>query len=164
MKKIILIGLLLYTTISFAEIPSINLIRNLYQKAPAEEKSCKKLIELLLPYNENNNALLLGYKASGTMMMAKHAFNPLSKLSYFKKGKHMLEIAIAADSKNIELRFLRFAVQTEIPSFLGYHDSIEIDKNFLLQSLPGLNDIVLKGMIISCFKNADYLRNGARQK
>lgn len=165
MKKTILAGLLLYSTMAFAgKTPSINIIRTIYQKALTEEKSCKRLIQLLLPYDENNHPLLLGYRASGTMMMAKHTFNPLSKLSYFKKGKQMLEKAIAADRNNIELRFLRFAVQTKIPPFLGYYNSIETDKKFLLQSLPELTDISLKRMIALYFENSNYLTNNEKQK
>ena len=41
------------------------------------------------------------------MMMAKHVFNPFSKLSYFKKGKQMLENAIETDGQNLELEIFK---------------------------------------------------------
>lgn len=82
------------------------------------------------------------------MMMAKHVVNPFAKLSYFKKGKNMLEKAIEADSENVELRFLRYAAQTNAPSFLGYDDHIAGDKKFLLQTGDSI-DKTLKNFISS---------------
>lgn len=150
-------------TLSDAAIPLISEVRSLYQKAATDENSCNELIKILSPYNEENNPLYLGYKASGTMMMAKHAFNPFTKLSYFNRGKRMLEKAIEADEKNIELRFLRFAAQTHIPSFLGYHDRIATDKVFLLKSLPLLTDKALKEIVVSYLKKSDYLSDNEKQ-
>ena len=63
----------------------------------------------------------------------------------------MLETVIASNIYNIELRFLRFAIQTNVPSFLNYDSNIEEDKNFLLVKTPGLSDVALKKMI------SDYL-------
>lgn len=135
MKELILIGLLFSGITCFAKEPSIEEVRSLYRQAVKEEKECKELIDLLAPYNENNDPLLLGYKAGATMLMAKHALSPFSKLSYFKKGRKLLQKAIDADKENIELRFLRFGIQTNAPSFLGYKDSIEEDKLFLIRSI-----------------------------
>jgi hypothetical protein len=137
----------------------MNTIRALYEKASTEEKSCKQLMQLLSPYDEHNNPLLSGYRASGIMMMANYVMNPFSKFSYFKKGKRMLEKAVAADGNNVELRFLRFAVQTNIPFFLGYKDDIQKDKSFLLNALPELKDMPLKEMMNACFEKSDYLTN-----
>lgn len=136
--------------------PPIGEIRLLHQQAATSEKHCRKLINILDNYNENNEPILAGYKASATMMMAKFAFNPFSKLSYFKKGKKMLETAIESRPENIELRFLRFAIQTNVPAFLGYDDQVEADKAFLLARAPGLTDVALKKIIV------DYLLNSGK--
>ncbi len=157
MKSLIFCVLLVCSTICFGENPSLQAVRSLYQQAAAKETSCQKLIDILAPFDEKNHPLFLGYRASGTMMMAKHVFNPFTKLSWFKKGRKMLESAIGADQENVELRFLRFAVQTNIPSFLGYHDSISGDKNFLLQSLRTLQDASLRQMIVACLNDSDYV-------
>lgn len=149
--------MLSFSVSAFAETPSLPAVRSLYEQAANDENACKKLLEWLKPYNEKNNPLLFGYRASGTMMMANYVFNPFSKLSYFKKGKKMLSAAIAADAQNIELRFIRFGVQTNVPSFLGYNDYVEKDKMFLKKSLPGIKDENLKNMIASYFKKRGYL-------
>lgn len=164
MNKIILSLLFLYGTTGFAETPSLSKVRLLYQEAATNEKSCKELVNLLKSYNEKNDPLLLGYKASGTMMMAKYVFNPFTKLSYFKKGKEMLQKAIDADNKNVELRLLRFDIQTHVPLFLGYQDSIETDKTFLLNSISQLTDRALKKFIISHLKKSKYLNDSEKKK
>jgi hypothetical protein len=130
-----------------AQIPGIKDVRLMLHQATNNEDACNKLIKILVPYNENNNPLLFGYRGGATMIMAKHAFNPFSKLSYFKKGKNMLESAIQADNKNIELRFLRYTIQTSVPGFLNYSDEKKTDKLFLSKAIPELNDQELKKII-----------------
>lgn len=163
MKKILLL-ILFYSTACTAKVPAISEVRLLYQKAASDEKACNELMELLTPYNENNNPLLLGYKAGITMMMARHVFNPFTKFSYFNKGKKMMRNAIEADEENIELRFLRFGVQTKAPSFLGHNEYILSDKAFLLQSLIRVTDTDLKQLIVSYLKDSGYLTPNEQQK
>ena len=157
MKLYFLYALLFISVSAFAETPSLTEVRSLYEKAANDEKACKRLIEWLKPYHEKNNPLLFGYRAGGVMMMANYVFNPFSKLSYFNKGKKMLHKAILADAQNIELRFIRFGVQTNAPSFLGYNNYVERDKLFLKQSLPNIQDQHLKNLIFKYFKKQGYL-------
>lgn len=109
-------------------------IRSLYEKAPGGKPYCEELISLLKPYDETT-PLYFGYKGCAYMVMAKHIGSPFSKLSSFRKGKKMLEKAIGADDQNIELRFLRFTIQTNTPSLLGYSGQIKTDRLFLVQHL-----------------------------
>ena len=171
MKNVLFVRLLLsvvaivfFTKTTFAKVPPIDEVRSLYEKAVTDESACNKLIEILSPYNEENNPLYAGYKASAIMMMAKHVFNPFSKLSYFKKGKSILEKSIKADEKNIELRFLRFNAQTHIPSFLGYDDNIETDKKFLEASFSSIKDVQLKAFLLPYLKNSDYITADKKQQ
>lgn len=131
-------------------------VRILFQRAAPDEAACKQLIHLLGPYDEKK-PLLLGYKGSGTMMMAKHVFSPFLKLSYFKKGKHMLESAINADNKNFELRYLRFIAQTNMPSFLGYNNDIEKDKEFIINYYSHIKDAELKEFVLPSLNKSKYL-------
>jgi hypothetical protein len=146
-KKLIVYCLILFSTNCFAEVPSISRVRSLFEQAHVQKSSCIKLIKLLDPYNEINFPILMGYKACGTIIMAKHVPNPFSKLSYFRKGKKMLETVIAVNDKVVELRFLRYSIQTNAPSFLGYNNHIAEDKMFLEKALPFLNDTVLRNKI-----------------
>ena len=146
-KRFIIYGLILFSTNSFADVPSISRVRSLFEQADIHKSSCIELIKLLEPYNEINFPILMGYKACGTMMMAKHVQNPFSKLLHFRKGKKMLEAVIAGHSKVVELRFLRYSIQTNAPSFLGYNNHIAEDKMFLKEAAPSLDDAALRDKI-----------------
>jgi len=161
LKKVLLLSLFTFYNVQcVAQMTSVNIekVRELYQKAPMEEKVCKRLIKMLQPYNEQNNALLQGYKASATMMMARHTWNPFSKLARFRDGKRMLAKAVEADTQNAELRFLRLAVQLKTPPFLGYRDYVNADKHFLRQVLPKLKNLSLKKFIVKQLKNLNLFK------
>lgn len=135
--------------------PTASAVRLKFHRSTSSEKSCKDLIKELEPYNEKNNPLLSGYKGGATMLMAKHVINPFTKLSYFKKGRGLLEKAIQADNKNVELRFLRYTIQTNVPSFLGYNAHLAKDKSFLEQSVSGVKDAALKKIITAYLKQKE---------
>lgn len=151
-KSLFIIYFLVISMISLAKKPTLNEVRKLFFEAQTQEASCQKLIDLLEPYNEKNDPLYFGYKGSATIIMAKHVGNPFTKLSNFRRGSNMLEKAIAKDENNSELIFLRFAIQTHIPSFLGYHNNIQSDKQFLYSTLPKLKDDDLKEHISGYLK------------
>ena len=152
MKLIVSFIIIISGLTATAKVPAVQEVRLKFYNSTSSEKICKELIKLLEPYSEKNNPLLLGYKGGATMLMAKHTINPFSKLSYFKKGRNMLENAIQADQMNIELRFLRYSVQTNIPSFLGYNDHLTKDELFLRQSVTSVKDSELKKIITSYLK------------
>lgn len=75
------------------------------------------------------------YKAALILMKAKFAFFPFNKWSYFKEGSELLDNTIKTDEKNIEMRYIRFLFQSEIPKFLGYHKNIEEDYTFIVNNI-----------------------------
>lgn len=150
--------LLFIVNVNFVnEPPSINELRILYQRAATNKIYCKELIERLATCDKNDHPLHFGYKGVATMMMAQYVSNPFTKLAYFEKGKRMLEIAIATDKNNAELRFLRLATQIKAPSFLGYKDHIQSDKSFLLGAVGKLSDVSLKRDIVSYLNGCNCL-------
>ena len=152
MKTLILCFIWVQSIACYASKEDVENIRMLFHKAQSSEKACLELIDRLEPYNESNNVLFMGYRACAVMLMAKHVFNPFGKLSYFKKGKEMLERAIKPDLDNVELRFLRYTIQTNVPFFLNYNQYKEIDRLFLVNSLINLHDQKLKRIITSYLK------------
>ena len=156
---------MIYCASSFKSNASVDIasIRILFQKAVSDEKACKQMIHLLAPYDEKK-PLLLGYRGSATMVMAKHIFNPFSKLSYFKRGKQMLESAINSDNKNFELRFLRFIAQTNMPSFLGYNDDIKNDKEYILNNYLHIIEAKLKEFVLPSLKESKYLTTNEKDQ
>jgi ubiquinone/menaquinone biosynthesis C-methylase UbiE len=52
---------------------------------------------------------------------------PLSKYNNFKKGKTALDQLVKENSANVEIRYLRYVFQNELPSFLNYNNNIQED-------------------------------------
>ena len=63
------------------------------------------------------------------------AFFPFNKWSYFKNGSELLDISIESDPTNIEMRYIRFLFQSEIPNFLGYHKNLQEDYNLIINNI-----------------------------
>ena len=141
----VIVGFL--TFFPFQEL-SISRVRSLYKVAAEQQEAAEKMLDLLAPYDESS-PVFLGYKASAQMLMAKYSGNPFKKLSHFNKGKEMFTSALKRDKNNVELRFLRFTVQSEAPGFLGYQDNLDEDKFLLLEQVPQLKDKELKEMIVN---------------
>lgn len=147
----------------FAENIDIIEVRKLYVEAFTDKNKCKEMNTLLSKVDEKA-PLLLGYRASVTMMMANFAFNPFSKLSLFKKGRQMLEQAIALDKKDVELRTLRYLAQINTPSFLGYNLNIDSDREFILNQTPKIKDAKSKEFVIGILKQAKQLSADEEKK
>lgn len=143
-------------------------LRNLYYRASANRSDAEKFEKATSAAKGIDKALLQGYSGMAWMIKANHAFNPYNKLAYFFKGRDLLDAAITADPKNVELRFLRFCVQTNAPGFLAYSGMIKTDKEIILQNYGLVTDSDLKkriGEYLLCSKycsgpEKDALRKG----
>lgn len=142
----ILIALLMLNSYSgkSEEMPlSLDEIRKTFRIAVESET---KTQELLL-HTGSATPLRQGYTGAATMLMARHTLNPMAKLNYFEKGKTLLEDAIQRDPQNIELRFLRFCIQSNIPALLAYHHNKPEDYSHICNALSKLHDNNLRQMI-----------------
>ncbi len=131
---------------------SVHEVRLQFHAATSSEKVCSKLIVSLERYTEKDHPLYTGYRGGANMVMAKHVLNPFNKLSYFKRGRDLLERAIRSDRNNVELRFLRYTIQTNVPGILGYKSNLEADRQYIERSLGTLKDAELKKIIIAYLK------------
>jgi len=158
----LLVSLFLFLLADATEFPDVSRIRNLYDDALCNKDKAEELISYI--DKTKLTPLSIGYKGSATMLLAKFSFNPFSKYKYFNEGKNFLEEALTQDSTSVELRYLRFSVQTNCPSFLGYHNSIERDKLFLLDAVKNISEPELKINILSVLKNSKYVNENEKQK
>lgn len=77
-------------------------------------------------------ALMLAYYGSAQAIMAKHAWNPYSKIQYVRKGLKDLVTAVNRSPESLEVRFLRFSIEYYTPSFLGLSKHQEEDAQKIL--------------------------------
>lgn len=124
----------------------LNEVRSSYSKAVLDKKLCEKMIEEL-ELSKQKSAIALAYLGAYQTIWANHVFNPLSKLATFKKGKNNIELAISKEPENVEIRYIRFSVQKNAPSFLRYNSHLKEDRDFLVKNKKNINsDFVQKNI------------------
>jgi hypothetical protein len=130
-----LLFLLLLLVSMPASTQNIAELRRLFKAATSEQCKSEALYRAIPVIPLQNKAVFMAYKGAGRTMMADCVFSPLKKQSYFKEGKELIEDAVSLARNNIEVRFLRFIVQSNLPGFLGY-DSLDEDSKFLCKAIP----------------------------
>lgn len=108
--------------------------RLLYNTGHQIKEDCYNLVELL---KNQSSPILRGYYSAATMVSSKYIMNPFKKMGVFNTGKDQLEDIISENFDEVELRYLRYTIQMNIPKLLGYYRNIEMDrrvlKDFLIQ-------------------------------
>ena len=155
--------LLPFFFINATNVHSVSEARTLFKTAAFNPQSCASLMYGLKNYNENNNPTLAAYKACGCMMNAKYAVNPLEKWNSFSKGKTLLQKSVGKEPLNVEIRFLRLAMQSKCPSFLGYSEDVPKDKKYVLQQYKSMEDIELKNLIKAFLEKVDILSSAEKK-
>ena len=125
----IFIATLRFLSVDIAEV------RSLFASADKSETACERLFQLTDGYTIDYKPVVYAYHAAAEMTMANHVSWPGTKLSYFRSGKEKLEAVVRKYYRNIEIRYIRFAVQYGSPSFLGYRDNLDEDRNYVLANL-----------------------------
>ncbi len=144
MNALILLSCLLLPAMSQNDL--LEEARGKIGEAFLDEKACDALYDKFQQADLRGSNILLGYKGALEMAKSKHA-SLFKKLDYFNAGKAILERAIAQDMDNIELRFLRFQIQYNTPSFLGYKDQLKNDKEFISSNLYKMESVELREKI-----------------
>lgn len=81
------------------------------------------------------SALIMVYYGATCAIMAKNKWNPFSAIKLLKKADKDMNNAVKISPENLEIRFIRFAVQKNIPSYLGLSANIEEDKKYLIKHI-----------------------------
>ena len=126
-------------------------LRRMYYNAVDSRASAKVFSNTMKSINAGGDPILICYKGMADLIQASHSYNPYSKLAYFNSGKDLLEKAVKAAPTNIEIRFMRYCVQSNAPFFLGYSGETKNDKKFILDGWRNISDQDLK------IKIKDYL-------
>lgn len=115
--------------------PDLLSLRRQLDQAANDRSVAEKFNNQFKNVNVNSLPILLGYKGISEMIMCKHVTNPISKLSHFRKGRNLLETALAASPGNPELSFFRYTTQSNVPALLNYSSDLQEDKSVLINYL-----------------------------
>lgn len=125
------LGLIVFFLISFNTESPLEEVRCQFPNIESLEQADKFRVSL----KSDNSAEAKGYYASMVLMKSRFSKSPFSKYKFFKQGKKQLDKAISENTAVVEIRYIRFLMQKQIPSFLGYNKNIEEDYNFILTQL-----------------------------
>lgn len=133
MLRILLFFLFAGLTTS-ASVDEIKNIRKWFFECENNPPSVQKILSSISDAEMKINPVLKAYKGTAITMTADASSNPFEKLRRFNEGKTLLEEAISQLPNHFEMRFLRFSVQSECPSFLSYTANLQEDKQFILKN------------------------------
>jgi hypothetical protein len=125
----LLVSLLLW--INFAGTPDLSSIRKMYSDVAKSETNAKEFTEKLSNISNNDEKILIAYKAASILLNSKFEKKLGEKINRFKEGAKLLESIIKSEPNNIEIRMIRLSIQENVPGITGYKKNIKEDKKFI---------------------------------
>lgn len=83
--------------------------------------------------------LTTAYMGALDALKAKHSWNPYSKIKYLNTSEKLMQEAVKQDPHNIEILFMRFSIEHNVPGFLGYNKDLVGDKEEMIAQLNRKN-------------------------
>lgn len=84
-------------------------------------------------------ALTTAYMGALDALKAKHSWNPYNKIKYLNTSEKLMQKAVSADPHNIEILFMRFSIQHNVPGFLGFNKDLVNDREAMITQLNHKN-------------------------
>ncbi len=114
--------------------PDLHVIRKQLITALESKKTTDSLYNILSAL-KNRPAIINGYIGTLEALKAKHAWNPYYKIKHLNNSEKTFKGAVAADPHNIEIRFMRFSIEHNVPKFLGYTKNLVDDKLEMIKQI-----------------------------
>ncbi len=130
-----------------AQTMTLEEARKIYAGSMQDKATCEAAYQKFQSVTNTGNSLLTGYKGAVSVAMSKHLKVVKDKITHFNEGKHLIEAAILEDHKNVELKFIRFTIQTNCPPALKYNKDIAGDKKFILENLVNVKNSGVRSRI-----------------
>lgn len=84
---------------------------------------------------KNRYPVIKAFSGATETLLAKHSYNPYTKLTYLQKGLAQIAEALESEPENIEIRFLRYTILYHLPALLGYGAEQKTDAEVILRLL-----------------------------
>jgi hypothetical protein len=122
--------------VGFANSPQPNIpaLRRQLMQAIDSKQTTDSLYQSL-GLIQQRTGLINGYRGALQALKAKHTWNPYYKIKYLNNCEDTFKEAIAQDPHNIEIRFMRFSIEHNVPGFLGYTKNIKTDKQEMIRQI-----------------------------
>ena len=133
--------------------PTISEIRKLYPNAAIAENNANELVSKLASIDVKDDKTLLAYKGASIAIVSKYQKKVADNIKKFKDGVKLVEVAIATEPNNIEIRLIRLSIQENVPKIVKYNKNIKEDATFIIEHYkeqsPDLKDYIKKFILQS---------------
>jgi len=130
--------MLFVTQQSHADEPNLRHIRSLLVVCMNSSKTTDSLYKSLAAIRKPTG-VITAYLATLSACKAKLSWNPYMKVKHLNNAEATYKTAVNADPHNIEIRFLRFSVEHNVPGFLGFNKDLVTDRDEIISQLDKKN-------------------------
>lgn len=138
---------------------SIKELRADYITALTDHEKAPQVLEKFYEV-ENPTANMLAYQGALEAIMTRTTRNVFKKYGYLSDSEESFEKAVELAPNDMEVRFMRLAVEHEIPRFLCKSEHIEEDIAFIVKNLgffnPDYLPLAVRSQIVAFAKRSGY--------
>lgn len=132
MKKVLFFTIVILFS-SFKAAAPLESARLLFTKLDKGEKYVDSLINISGRYV--SSPVMQSYNGAANTAKAQYVGNVFSKYSQAKKGLGIMNKAASRSPKNVEVRFVRYCTESNIPSVMPFSSHVKEDKSFIINNL-----------------------------
>jgi len=122
-------------------------IRKIFLLSSDSQLKCSQLNKMTSE-KVNESPIYRSYNIVSKIIESKYLINPLKKVKVFKENTKRLDSLLVIHPKILEIRFLRYSIQSNAPKILGYTNFVSEDYEFIMNNIS-YADEDLKKIIIS---------------
>ena len=122
-------------------------IRKIFLLSSDSQLKCSQLNKMTSE-KVNESPIYRSYNIVSKIIESKYLINPLKKVKVFKENTKRLDSLLVIHPKILEIRFLRYSIQSNAPKILGYTNFVSEDYEFIMNNIS-YADEDLKKIIMS---------------
>ncbi|MBS7564119.1 hypothetical protein KHS38_06850 [Mucilaginibacter sp. Bleaf8] len=135
---VLILSAALITAFTSVQKYDVKLLRKQLVQA-LEKRSVNDSLYKVLGADKNKPPLIVSYYGAVQALKAKYTWNPYYKIKYIKDAENTLQTAVNEEPHNMEIRFMRFSIEHNLPGFLGYDKHLDMDRKEMIQQLDKKN-------------------------
>ncbi|MBI1223152.1 MAG: hypothetical protein GC180_11155 [Bacteroidetes bacterium] len=128
------VAIIFLTACLFWTTPELGNVRSAFSEAIEKEDKAVAL-DASLKQITKEVPVIYAYKGAVHCVLAKFRLNPYSQLELVRQGSECLDEAVREAPNNLEIRYLRYSVESNLPAILPYRKHIEQDRGRILYEL-----------------------------
>lgn len=145
MKRIISVFIfasIIITIDSVANRSSIDRLRKAFHESVLHPEELSVFLEVVesiqLP-----TPIERAYIGAAEALRARETWNPISKITHLNRFRALLAEAINEDAQNLEIRFLRYSIEFNIPKFLRSDIIMAEDKSVIMNEIMNIDQFTI---------------------